>query len=165
MWTSAGFTGKITYQAGATATARREQPPGRRKSSLSDVWSEAPWSRPAQAPATSGSARATSPWYTSRDAPPPPATATRQSLVEFALILPIFLLLIMGIVDAGRLIYTFNTVSNAARKGARIAIVNQSTAGRHVRHTPRRHGRRAAPSQSGMVLSIKPADVDIKYRD
>ena len=52
-----------------------------------------------------------------------------QALVEFALVLPILLLLIFGIIDAGRLIYTYNTVSNAARNGARVAIVNQSTAG------------------------------------
>ena len=52
-----------------------------------------------------------------------------QALVEFALILPVLLLLIFGVVDAGRLIFTYNTVSNAARDGARVAIVNQSTTG------------------------------------
>jgi hypothetical protein len=46
-----------------------------------------------------------------------------QSLVEFALVLPIFLLLIMGVVDAGRLVYMNSTLSNAAREGARTGAV------------------------------------------
>jgi len=53
-----------------------------------------------------------------------------QSLVEFALSLPIILLLFMAIFDFGRAIFAYNTVSNAARDGARVAIVDQrSTAG------------------------------------
>lgn len=48
-----------------------------------------------------------------------------QGLVEFALILPLLLLIFMGIVDFGRAIYAYNSVSNAAREGARLAIVDQ----------------------------------------
>lgn len=48
-----------------------------------------------------------------------------QSLVEFALILPVVLLLIFGILDLGRGVYAYNTVANAARQGARVATVNQ----------------------------------------
>lgn len=49
-----------------------------------------------------------------------------QGLVEIALVLPVFLLLLMGLFDFGRLIYAFNTVSEAARNGSRVAIVNQT---------------------------------------
>jgi hypothetical protein len=49
-----------------------------------------------------------------------------QALVEFALILPIFILVVMGIFDLGRAVYGFNTVNNAAREGARLAIVDQT---------------------------------------
>ena len=53
-----------------------------------------------------------------------------QSLVEFALVFPIVILLFMAIFDFGRAIFAYNTVSNAARDGARVAIVDQrSTAG------------------------------------
>ncbi|HEX5014454.1 MAG TPA: TadE family protein [Candidatus Limnocylindrales bacterium] len=52
-----------------------------------------------------------------------------QAIVEFALVLPIFLLILFGIIDAGRLIVTYNTLANSARSAARVAIVNQSTAG------------------------------------
>ena len=51
-----------------------------------------------------------------------------QSMVEFALILPILVLMLIGIFDAGRAIYAYNTVSNSARAGARVAIVDQNTA-------------------------------------
>ncbi len=48
-----------------------------------------------------------------------------QALVEFALIIPLFLLLLVGIFDLGRAVFAYNTLTNAAREGARIAIVNQ----------------------------------------
>jgi Flp pilus assembly protein TadG len=46
-----------------------------------------------------------------------------QSLVEFALILPLFLLLMFAIVDFGMGFYSWITVTNAAREGARIGAV------------------------------------------
>ena len=52
-----------------------------------------------------------------------------QALVEFALIFPLFVLLLFGILDAGRAILFYNTVASAARDAARVAIVNQATAG------------------------------------
>jgi Flp pilus assembly protein TadG len=49
-----------------------------------------------------------------------------QTLVEFALVIPIVILLFMGIFDMARLVYFFNAISDAARNGVREAIVNQS---------------------------------------
>lgn len=46
-----------------------------------------------------------------------------QVLIETALILPLLLLLIFGMVDFGRAMYTKNTLTNAARSGARAAAV------------------------------------------
>lgn len=99
-----------------------------------------------------------------------PRSANRrrgQALVEFALILPVLLLIIFGIVDAGRLIYTMNTVGNAARSGARVAIVNQSTTGTNTCDTT---SATAYPVgcvlAAGINLSIDPVtDVQITYRD
>lgn len=51
--------------------------------------------------------------------------ARGQSLVELALVLPIILLLFMAIFDFSRAIFAYNSVSNAARDGARVAIVDQ----------------------------------------
>jgi Flp pilus assembly protein TadG len=51
-----------------------------------------------------------------------------QSLVETALIVPVLLLIFMGLFDFGRAIFAYNSVSEAARNGARVAIVNQTPA-------------------------------------
>ena len=48
-----------------------------------------------------------------------------QSLVEFALVIPIIVLLVASFVEIGRAVFAYNTVANAARQGARVAIVNQ----------------------------------------
>lgn len=76
-----------------------------------------------------------------------------QSLVEFALVLPLLILLIAGIFDFGRAIYGYNTVINASREAARVAIVHQ-TAGtieqRAVDHA--------------VALGLSATDVSIDYR-
>lgn len=51
-----------------------------------------------------------------------------QALVEFALILPLFVLIAAGLFDAGRAIFTFNSLSNAVREGLREAVVHQNDA-------------------------------------
>lgn len=47
-----------------------------------------------------------------------------QALVEFALVAPLFFLLLFGIVEAGRFIFYYEVLNNATRDGARYAIVN-----------------------------------------
>lgn len=49
-----------------------------------------------------------------------------QSLVEFALMLPIVLLIITGLFDTGRAVWQENTLAYAAREGTRYAIVHGS---------------------------------------
>lgn len=51
-----------------------------------------------------------------------------QSLVEFALILPVLMLMLVGTLDFGRVVLANDTISNAAREAARYAIVHGSTA-------------------------------------
>ena len=45
-------------------------------------------------------------------------------MVEFALVAPLFFLLLFGIIEAGRFIFYYETLSGATREGARYAIVN-----------------------------------------
>ncbi|HEV2250123.1 MAG TPA: TadE/TadG family type IV pilus assembly protein [Candidatus Limnocylindria bacterium] len=47
-----------------------------------------------------------------------------QALVEFALTLPIFLLLVTGIFDVARAVWQENSLAFAAREGTRYAIVH-----------------------------------------
>jgi Flp pilus assembly protein TadG len=50
-----------------------------------------------------------------------------QTLVEFALTAMVLLLIIMGIFDFGRAIYEQHTIADAAREGARYAIIATHT--------------------------------------
>ncbi|HYK94737.1 MAG TPA: TadE/TadG family type IV pilus assembly protein [Candidatus Dormibacteraeota bacterium] len=52
-----------------------------------------------------------------------------QGLVEFALVLPLFLLMFFGIVDGARYVYMSSVLSQAAREGARLASVEASWIG------------------------------------
>ena len=52
-----------------------------------------------------------------------------QSLVEFALVLPLFLVMLMAVVDVGRAIWAQNSLAAAAREGARYAIVHGGSDG------------------------------------
>lgn len=46
-----------------------------------------------------------------------------QSLVEFAILLPLLLLIIMGIFEFGLMLNSYLTIHNSAREGARLGIV------------------------------------------
>jgi Flp pilus assembly protein TadG len=77
-----------------------------------------------------------------------------QSLVEFALILPIFVLVLVGVFDLGRAVFAFNTISQAAREGARLAIVDQTIS--HIQDEA---------SKTSVSLGVDPTDVTIEFRD
>lgn len=76
-----------------------------------------------------------------------------QALVEFALILPLFVLLLVGILDLGRAVYAYNTLNNAARQGARLAVVDQTEA--HIQDLAANHA---------VSLNVDPADVAVDFR-
>lgn len=81
-----------------------------------------------------------------------------QSLVEMALVLPVLLLLLMGLFDFGRAIFAYNSVSNAAREGARLAIVDQTLAsGTYLAATE--------AANQATALGLDPTDVnDVRVR-
>jgi hypothetical protein len=45
-----------------------------------------------------------------------------QALIEFALVSPVLLLLLFGIIDIGRAVFYYDTLNHAAREGARVAV-------------------------------------------
>jgi Flp pilus assembly protein TadG len=51
-----------------------------------------------------------------------------QALVEFTIVLPILMLLIMGIFQFGMMLNAYITIGNAAREGARAGIIGSSDA-------------------------------------
>ncbi len=46
-----------------------------------------------------------------------------QDLVEYAIVFPVLMLLLLGIIEFGRIIYSYNAISNAAREGTRLAVL------------------------------------------
>ena len=62
----------------------------------------------------------------------PPASGIADdggaSLVEFALVAPIVFVLLVGILDLGRAVNAYVTVSNAAREGSHYAILHPTAA-------------------------------------
>jgi len=74
-------------------------------------------------------------------------------MVEFALILPLLVLLLVGVFDVGRLVFAYHTVNNAAREGGRVAIVDQMTADIQDR-----------AAQRAVSLGIAPGDIQVDYR-
>ena len=50
-----------------------------------------------------------------------------QYLVEFALVIPVFLLLLSGMIDFGSGLFANQTIINAAREGARVGITTLSS--------------------------------------
>lgn len=47
-----------------------------------------------------------------------------QAIVETAMILPVILLILLGIIEFGRIFSTYSVITNASREGARYAAAN-----------------------------------------
>lgn len=96
----------------------------------------------------------------SSDQHPPRKKA--QSMVEFALVLPVLLLLLLGIIEVGRLIFFYASVFGATREAARYG----TAAGENPAGTPYyldTAGMRAAAVRIGFFAGVKPGDVQIWY--
>ena len=51
-----------------------------------------------------------------------------QAIVEFAVVLPVLILIVLGIAVLGKMFFDYLTVQNAAREGARAAAVGKTDA-------------------------------------
>src|SRR5438477_12830285 len=60
-----------------------------------------------------------------RNGPPTHKPHPGQTLVEFALTLPLLLLLLFGIIEFGRIFQAWVTLQNAARAATRYAVTGQ----------------------------------------
>lgn len=49
------------------------------------------------------------------------------ALVEMALVLPVFMMVLLGIIEFGRALWVANMVTNAAREATRMAVLDGST--------------------------------------
>jgi hypothetical protein len=72
-----------------------------------------------------------------------------QDLVEFALIVTLLLLLLLGIMEFGLTVFHYNTIANAAREGARAGIVPAATDASII------------SAAEDLTTGLAPADLDI----
>ena len=80
-----------------------------------------------------------------------------QDLVEYALVLPLFLFLTLGVIEFSLLYFQYSTVTNAAREGARAGIVMPNEAcdqGCLDAHS--------VDVAESMVTGLNPADLQIQ---
>ncbi len=74
-------------------------------------------------------------------------------MVEFAVVAPLLILLVIGIIEFGRLLMVQQILTNASREGARRAVVENVTVG-EVEDVVRDYA--AACSLSGVNVTVSP---------
>ena len=80
-----------------------------------------------------------------------------QDLVEYALVLPLFLFLTLGVIEFSLLYFQYNTVANAAREGARAGVVmpnelcGQACLDAHI-----------VDAAKAMTTGLNPAELDVE---
>lgn len=84
-------------------------------------------------------------------------------VVEFALVVPIFLVLLFGTFEFGRLIYLWNTVQEVSRSAARQAVVADFTNTAAITAIKRSAVFRSTDGTLPVSSEISNANVDIKY--
>jgi len=87
-----------------------------------------------------------------------------QSALEFALILPILLIVVCGIIDFGWLLYNQLAVSNTARESARYAVVNASTALGPALVTTKANSLAPASIKPNMTVTVTYSDTSTPVR-
>jgi Flp pilus assembly protein TadG len=89
-----------------------------------------------------------------------------HAMTEMALTLPLVLLMVMGIMDFGRMLFIYSQVSNAAREGVRwgsvTGVVPQGTAPHFVDCNGIRE---AVLTRFANILDITEDDISIQYDD
>jgi uncharacterized protein (UPF0333 family) len=85
-----------------------------------------------------------------------------QSMLEFTLVFPIILLIIFGIIEFSRVIFTYTAVSMASREGARYgASVGVNAGG--TEHYLDCAGVRTATRRIGGLVGVQDADITVYY--
>lgn len=79
-----------------------------------------------------------------------------QSLVEFAFVVPILIILVFGIIDFGVGLHSWITVTNAAREGARLGAVH----GTQAEVITRVHDRASNLDQANLDVVVTNAEGD-----
>ena len=85
-----------------------------------------------------------------------------QAAVEFALILPVLILIVSSVFEFGRLFIVYSSLSNAAQEATRYALAS-GTNGSGTLHFLDCAGIRAAAKRSASMHALDDSDIDIWY--
>jgi Flp pilus assembly protein TadG len=86
-----------------------------------------------------------------------------QSMVEFALAIPVLLIIILVVIEIAHIVILFNTVTMATREGSRYASGMSQTGNNGLAHWQDCQGIRAAVERIGGFLGIAESDILIFY--
>jgi hypothetical protein len=88
-----------------------------------------------------------------------------QAILEFALVLPILLLVIYGLLEVGRMLFIYNSVVSAARQAARYGAVTGLDVSGGVPRYQDCEGIRSAAQRLGFLNRFENADIRIWHDD
>ena len=83
-------------------------------------------------------------------------------MVEFALILPLLLLLVYGVIEAGRLLFIYSAVFTSSREGARYGSASGDVGG-GVAHYQDCYGIMNAVKRIATFAGVQDSDIQIQY--
>lgn len=92
-----------------------------------------------------------------------------SSVVEVAMAAGVFFMLIFGIIEFGRLLYTHNALTDAARRGARYAALHQEVDGNTCVENAIIYGEThmdpdtCAPTGSPLLAGLTEANISVSY--
>jgi hypothetical protein len=83
-----------------------------------------------------------------------------QTMVEFALVFPLILLITYGIIEFGRMVYIYAAVTGAAREGARYGAASGNLVSPYFMDCS---GIQTASQRGAILLAIQTSDISIWY--
>jgi hypothetical protein len=86
-----------------------------------------------------------------------------QTMVEFALVFPIVLLIVYGLIEFGRMLFIYNSTTSAAREGARYGSAAGDVTGNFLPHYADCDGIKQAALRSGTFADLTTDNIDISY--
>ena len=92
-----------------------------------------------------------------------PVKERAQAIVEFAIVLPILLMILFGLLEVGRMIFQYAAVTNASREAARYASAVGLADGTSYKKYQYCDGIKAVAKQAAFVMSLSNSDIAISY--
>lgn len=84
-----------------------------------------------------------------------------QAMVEFAMVVPVLFVLVLGIIEAGRFVFFYELLHNATREGARYAIVHGARSTCPSGPPPPGETNPCDPSGQNVKLAVHDAALDL----